>query len=121
MKKAIHTFTLALLLAFPLSISADTLVPLGPTVEQLLAREAFLKAQNGGTSVACIVRTNVATTKVRQPFQLWWGSYGGNGVGWAPSGSYTIVVDKAGTYRYELTFYTQSGSSATCQTSVSVS
>jgi hypothetical protein len=105
----------------PLAAVADSLVPLAPQPEQLLAREAFLKSAADGTPVACIVRTSTSAVQVNEPFHLWWGSYGAIGGGWRPVGSYTIAASVKGIYEYKLTFQGSGGSVATCRTTVTVS
>ena len=118
--KSIAFLVGAMISALPLVALAEP-IPLGPSPEQLLTREAFLKTQTEGTSVACVVQTSVAATSVNTPFMLWWGSFGGDGTGWTPNGAYNIVANKPGTYKYEFTFHALGGASATCTTLVTVS
>lgn len=108
-----------LCLLAPLAAAADAAIPLGPSPEQLLAREAFLKAESDGVPVACAVKASKASVAVNEAFALWWGSYGSAGGGWSPTGSYTIVASAKGVYGYKFSFVNGT-SSATCHSTVSV-
>ena len=108
-------------LTAPAFAAADFAIPLQATPAQFLARDAFLKSQISGVSVACIVMTNKTTVAVHEAFALWWSSYGAIGDGWAPAGAYTIVVGERGVHEYAFTFRGESSASATCSTVVSVS
>ena len=61
-------------MCIPALAAADSQIPVQPSMEQLLAREAFLKAQTDSASVACVVKTSVSSTRVGELFMLWWGS-----------------------------------------------
>ncbi len=111
-----------LFLASPAIVAADSIVPIGPTPEQLLARSAAISAASTGVNGACLVQTRKIAVRVNEPFSLWWGSYGAEvGSGWNPTGAYSIVVGKPGAYEYKFTFLGALGSSSTCRTTVSVS
>lgn len=120
MRRIIVVVAGALCLIAPLAAAAETLVPIAPAPEQLLAREAFLKTYIEGVPVACAIKTSKSAVKIDEPFMLWWGSYGAEEGGWSPTGAYTIVAAKSGTYEYKLVFRAQ-GASATCRTTISVS
>ena len=118
--KLVGFIAAALFLSVPLAASAQELVPLQPAPEQLLAREAFIKSQTEGVPVACVVKTSKTSVSVNEPFSLWWGSYGAEESGWAPTGAYTILAQKAGVYEYKFSFRGH-GTSTTCRSTVLVS
>ena len=109
----------SILFVLPGVAAADAL-SFWPSVEQLLVREAFVMTQTEGTSVACVVKTSVSSALVGEPFKLWWGSYGGDGVGWPQTGAYSIVVGDVSIREYKLTFNSPDGTSVACRTTVSV-
>ncbi len=120
MKKFASLIATVALFCAPAIALADSLIPMGPTPEQLLSRQAFMNAVVQGTSVACVVQTSATQVRLNQSYRVWWGSFGSNGVGWAPVGSYTIMPSKEGIYEFKLTFHAADGTSATCKTDVAV-
>ena len=105
----------------PMLVAAESGVPLGPTVEQLLAREAFLKAITEKTSVACVVSVSKNTIKVGDLTTVYWGSYGDKGGGLSPAGASTLKFDKPAIYTYRFAFESTDGVKTECPFTISVS
>ncbi len=90
-------------------------------IKFMLGRVAFLTAE-ATSGIGCAIATSKTVVKVGEPYELIWNSYGTTEGPdqYAQRGIQTIVMDKAGTFRYEMTFFGEGGRKTTCTTSISI-
>lgn len=111
------------LMATPAFAFALTLEDAQLQIRNLLTAIAVLKAEKEGTSAACALITSSQSVAVGEPFLLLWSSYGATDAtvnAWAPSGAFTIVIDKPGIRQYKLDFFGNNGYKTTCTALISV-
>jgi hypothetical protein len=128
--KKIAAALMAVTLFAPMFSFADTMVPIQPTVSQLLTRVAALNAQisaQAGAPLACAALFSAPQVAIGQTVVLAWGSVGALAPGsdpnqsmWPQDGASVESFDKIGTWTYSFTFYGQSGNTIKCTASVRV-
>ena len=131
MKKRLIAIFIGMLVIGPVGAFADTNIPTQPTVEQLWARVAELEAEivaiNATSSVSCAALTSVSIVKINMPFILAWGSVGAMLPGssttqsmWPPVRAQSVIQPKPGTWTYPFTFYSETGATTVCATTIKV-
>ena|SRR5665213_591526 len=118
-----------LLLVMPAFASADG-VPTQPTAAQLLTRVAALEALEIAASttspVSCAALFSAPSVAIGRTVALAWGSFGATDQTkdtenmWPQNGASMLSFSRAGTWTYDFTFYSASGSSTTCTAQINV-
>lgn len=120
MKKFLAMSAGLFMLSMPTLAMADSIVPIQPEPEQLLARLAFLTAARDNQPIGCAVAASRPSVSLGETYKIWWGSYGADEeTGWTPTGSATISPTMRGTFEYKFVFHGH-GLTSTCRITVSV-
>lgn len=127
MRSTFLSAVLGAILLSPIAASAARIDDLQLELMQLLGRFAAQKAQVSDISLACALVATKSSVATREPFALIWNTVGAeepsNGdtaSRLAPAGITTLVLDKPGSYKYELEFYGNGGVKTKCSTKVTV-